>query len=95
MSADREFEWDDAKALGNLAKHGVPFAYATRVFLDPAAIDFDASRPGDGEIRRKVVGVIDRRVFTVVYTEREGVIRIISARRSNAAEERQYGAFQA
>jgi uncharacterized DUF497 family protein len=27
------FEWDDAKAASNLAKHGVPFAFAARVFL--------------------------------------------------------------
>jgi uncharacterized protein len=37
------FEWDDAKAASNLAKHGVPFDYATRVFLDEAIVDFNAS----------------------------------------------------
>jgi len=31
----REFEWDDVKAAANEAKHGVPFAFAARVFLDP------------------------------------------------------------
>lgn len=35
MAGRREFEWDDAKARANLAKHGVPFDYAARVFLDP------------------------------------------------------------
>jgi uncharacterized DUF497 family protein len=90
----REFEWDDAKAASNLAKHGVPFAYATRVFLDPHLVDFDASRPGEDELRRKAVGVIEGRAFTVVYTGRGEVIRIISARRSNSKEERLYGQLQ-
>lgn len=91
MALERDYEWDDAKAASNLAKHGVPFPYAARLFLDPKVIDFDASKPGDGEVRRKAVGVIEGRVFTVVYTERDGLTRIISARRSNAKEERKYG----
>ena len=86
-----EFEWDDAKAQSNLAKHGVPFAYAARVFLDAGLIDFDASRPGDGEPRRKAVGAIEGRLFTVVYTSRGERIRMISARRCNLTEERRYG----
>ena len=77
--------------MANLAKHGVPFVYAAAVFLDPDGIDFDASRPEDGEARRKMVGRIDGRFFTVVYTERGDLIRLISARRANAQEERSYG----
>jgi uncharacterized protein len=85
------FEWDDAKAASNLAKHGVPFDYATRVFLDEAIVDFDASREADGEARRKAVGAIEGRVFTVVYVQRKEAIRIISARRANATERKAYG----
>lgn len=59
----RAFEWDDAKAASNLAKHGVPFDYATRVFLDVAVVDFNASREADGEARRKAVGLIEGRVL--------------------------------
>jgi uncharacterized DUF497 family protein len=95
MTGGRAFEWDDAKAESNLTKHGVPFAYATRVFLDAAMIDIDASREGDGEARRKAVGMIEGRVFTVVYSERAGSIRIISARRCNAKEARVYEALHA
>lgn len=93
MGTGLEFEWDDGKASGNLAKHGVPFDYATRVFLDAERVDFDASRPEDGERRRKAVGLIDGRLFAVVYTARDGRIRLISARRCNALEERQYGSL--
>ncbi len=93
MVGRREFEWNDAKAGSNLAKHGVPFRYATRVFLDPRLVEFDASREVDGEARRKAVGLIDGKLFIVVYTNRGGVYRIISARRTNAKEERAYGPF--
>ncbi len=85
------FEWDDAKAIANEAKHGVPFEYAASIFLDPERIDFDASRREDKEIRRKVVGRIETRHFSVVYTERGEVIRLISARRANDQEMRRYG----
>ena len=46
MAGRREFEWDDAKARANLAKHGVPFGYAARVFLDPGKVEFEASHEG-------------------------------------------------
>jgi uncharacterized DUF497 family protein len=91
MAAGREFEWDADKAAGNVSKHGVSFLYASRVFLDAAMVDFDASRPEDDEPRRKAVGTIEGRIFTVVYTQRSSVIRIISARRCNAREAKHYG----
>jgi hypothetical protein len=85
-----EFEWDDAKARANLAKHGVPFGYASRVFLDPGMVEFDASNEGDDEVRQKAVGLIEDRLFVVVFTDRAGVCRIISARRANTKEQRAY-----
>ena len=91
MRSEREFEWDDAKAASNLAKHGVPFSYAARVFLDPNMLEFDASRAGDGEVRRKAVGLIEGRLYVVVYTDRADVCRIISARRTNETERKAYG----
>jgi uncharacterized protein len=90
----RGFEWDDAKA-SNFAKHGISFAYAARVFLDSALVDLEASWADQAEVRRKAVGVIEGRVFTVVYTTRGAVIRIISARRCNSKEARAYGQVRA
>jgi len=85
------FDWDDSKAGANIAKHGVSFDYAARIFLDAARVDLDVSRANDGELRRKAVGMIEGRIFAVVYTERKSAIRIISARRCNDKESRQYG----
>jgi uncharacterized DUF497 family protein len=61
------------------------------VFLDPNVVDFDASREGDIEVRRKAVGLIDGKLHAVVYVDRGGVRRVISARRTNVTEQRAYG----
>jgi uncharacterized DUF497 family protein len=45
------FEWDPAKAVSNLRKHGVPFEYVTRVFLDPQRRDRVDDRHHYGEER--------------------------------------------
>jgi uncharacterized protein len=88
--APLNFVWDDANAEAHLAKHGVPFEYAARVFLDPARADFDATHDEDGEERRKAVGLIEGRLFVVVYHPRDDSLRIISARRANTKETRCY-----
>jgi uncharacterized DUF497 family protein len=85
------FEWDEAKAISNVAKHGLPFTDAIAVFLDPERVDFGVSRPEEGETRRKVVGRLEIGLVSIVYTPRGEAIRIISARRANASEERRHG----
>jgi uncharacterized protein len=91
MFAPREFEWDEAKAASNYLKHRVSFPFAVRLFDDPRRVDYDVSRVAEGEARRKVVGRIGRRLFTVVYTLRGSACRMISARSPNQAEEERYG----
>jgi uncharacterized protein len=85
-----EFEWDTRKAARNVAKHGVPFEYATRAFLDPRRLDIEDYRRDYGEQRRFTLGRIDGRVFAIAYTPRGGMIRVISARRANEREKKQY-----
>ena len=91
MQPPAKFEWDDAKAASNEAKHAISFPIATLVFLDPNRLLIDASHLGDGEARLKAVGVVQARLITVVFTPRGNVCRVISARRSNSNEERSYG----
>ena len=45
------FDWHDAKAAKT--ERGITFGFASRVFLDPARIDFDVFRPEEGEERRR------------------------------------------
>lgn len=86
-----EFEWNPAKSESNLRKHGITFLVATQVFDDPNRRYGDSTRHGDGERRALVIGQIsDGRLFTVVFTMRDDVTRIISARRSRDAERRAY-----
>ena len=85
-----DFEWDTRKAIQNIAKHAVPFEYATRVFLDPNRLDVEDSRQDYSEQRWLTLGNIDGRIFAVAYTPRGTVIRLISARKANPREQRQY-----
>jgi uncharacterized DUF497 family protein len=87
-----DFEWDDAKDLGNQRKHGVSFSEAQRLFESEAQIleIFDAEH-SDLEDRFIAVGPIDRGLILVVYSEpEEGVIRIIAARLANKREQALY-----
>jgi uncharacterized DUF497 family protein len=84
------FEWDETKAADKYAKHGVSFELATTVFKDPFAIERLDDREDYGEDRFILIGTMEGVVFTVVYTERNGRIRIISARRATKHEQDDY-----
>jgi len=88
--ADDAFEWDEAKAEGNLHKHGVGFETARIVFQDAFAIERHDTRHDYGEARFVTTGMVNGRLLTVVYVERGDSIRIISARRSNERERHDY-----
>jgi uncharacterized protein len=85
-----EFEWDHRKAAQNFAKHGIPFDYAARVFQDPYRLDCEDARRDYSEERRLTLGKVEGRLFVVAYTRRDNFIRIISARKANEREQRQY-----
>ena len=84
------YEGDEPKAAQNVAKHGVPFEYAARVFLDPNRLDAEDTRRVYGEERRVTLGKIEGRLFVVAYTVRGTMIRLISARKANEREQRRY-----
>ena len=87
---DFEFDWDEDKAESNLDKHGVGFPRAAEVFNDPQRLDEATSRPEHGELRRKVIGRVGQLMVCVIYTDRDGVRRIISARRASRREREDY-----
>jgi uncharacterized protein len=84
------YEWDQAKNLSNLAKHGIDFADAVAVFEDDLAL----TRPDPdsrGERRFLALGVDGfGRHLVVVFTERGARIRIISARLATKQERKAY-----
>jgi uncharacterized protein len=89
MAGDK-FEWDKTKAAENYAKHGVSFELATAVFNDPFAVELLDDREDYGEDRLILIGLAEGAVLTVVYTERGGRIRIISARQATRREQDDY-----
>jgi uncharacterized DUF497 family protein len=84
------FEWDDIKAAENYAKHGVSFELAIEVFKDPFGIERLDDRADYGEDRYILIGTAEAAVLTVVYTERNSRIRIISARQASKHEQDDY-----
>ena len=84
-----EIEWDKNKAASNLIKHKIDFEDAKNIFLDPNRIEREDKRDYD-ETRIQVIGIVNQVVLFVVYTKRNGKNRIISARRANKNEQRQY-----
>jgi len=86
-----EFEWDAGKAIANLAKHGVGFPEAMDVFGDPLEVTIADPVHSHEESRFVSIGLSQAgRVLVVAYTEREGRIRIISAREAAPRERRHY-----
>ena len=85
------FEWDDQKAVENLAKHSVSFGEATEVFYDPNALEGKDAEHSFDEARFFIIGYSTNRMLFVVFAERHGnVIRIISARPPTPEERKLY-----
>jgi uncharacterized DUF497 family protein len=89
MTSD-DFEWDQAKAVENYAKHGVSFEQARDAFDDPFAVDFVDDREDYGEDRLIIFGMVEDRLLVVAHTWRGDKVRIISAREAEPHERRRY-----
>ena len=84
-----DYEWDSNKAKASLRKHRIDFADAATVFTDDLALT-TADDETDEE-RFVTIGKDDLgRVLVVVYSWRGEDIRIISARKANSLERKQY-----
>ena len=79
-----EFDYDEAKSQSNLAKHGLDFVEAQRLWDDPDLLEIPAKT--QDEPRFLVIGKIDQKHWSGVFTYRRNKIRIISVRRSRAEE---------
>lgn len=86
------FEWDDRKSAQNERKHGVSFVEAQSVFADENAVEFFDPDHSENEDRFILLGVSARlRVLVVCHCQRKGnSIRVISARKADKKEEKDY-----
>lgn len=84
------FEWDEAKNRVNIRKHGFDFAWAEEMFRGPLLVRPDI-REDYGEERWIGIGTIRSRIVFVAFAEPvPGTIRIISLRRADYEERKEY-----
>ena len=88
------FEWDEEKAAINIRKHGIDFNDAKQVFEDDFAVDEVDDSMEYEEDRFIITGLMDGYLITVIYTERNDTLRLISARKASKYEERKYHSQQ-
>ena len=80
-----QFSWDEAKRKANIAKHGLDFADASRVFESPIVL-FEDDRQAYGEQRMIGIGLLESLVVFIVLVDSETHIRIISMRKADSNE---------
>jgi len=90
---DLRFEWDENKNRENIRKHSIPFEEAQTVFLDENAIRFFDPDHSQDEDRFIMLGMSFKlRVLVVChcYRKNDTVIRIVSARKADKHEAKNY-----
>ena len=85
-----DIEFDADKDEVNRFKHRLSLAFGKRVFDDPYMSLSPTIRIGDEEERWKAIGLVDGKLYTAVHVWRDAAVRMISVRRSNASERRDY-----
>ena len=91
--AGLSFEWDQRKNTTNKRKHGISFEEAQTVFSDDHALIIADPDASDEEDRFVLLGLSSALRMLVVchcYRRKDAVIRIISARKADRQEQRQY-----
>jgi uncharacterized protein len=88
------FEFDQAKSELCLHERGFDFVYAAHAFLDEQRVVQVDARYDYGEPRFVLLGVVQVRLLSLVYTPRGDAFRIISARKANARERKRYDSYQ-
>ena len=86
-----EFEWDEVKAKANERKHGIDFTEAMTAFADPLSLTgYDPDHSSE-EDRYITMGYsAEGRLLVVCHTDRDEVVRIISAREASRGERKDY-----
>ena len=90
-----KFEWDDNKNISNQKKHGVSFEEAKTVFSDELGRLIRDPDHSEGEERFILMGTSSQHnLLTVCHCERDSdTIRIISARKADKFERKQYEGY--
>jgi uncharacterized protein len=84
-----DITFDPAKNEINVTKHGVSLALAAKLDWSEVMAYVDA-RHDYREIREVGFGVIDDRLYCVVFTQRGNAMHVISMRKANKREFKSY-----
>ena len=85
------FEWGPAKDEANRSKHGISFREAISAFMDPLSITVPDPDHSAEEERFLLLGENHKgQLLVVSHTDRQDRIRIISARKADRRERREY-----
>ena len=84
-----EFTWSEAKRAANVKAHGLDFVDAPLVF-EGVTLTFEDGRFSYGEQRFVTLGLLAGIPVSVVHTESENEIRIISFRQATKREAQIY-----
>jgi uncharacterized protein len=84
------YVWDEAKRKSNLKKHGLDFKDAYLVYESPNKCTYDASREDEFRLMDVALAVVKGRILTLVYTEQDDKVRVISFRNASRTERKQY-----
>lgn len=91
------FEWDEKKEKANIKKHGATFEQARTTFYDEHAIVFHDPDHSEDEDRFILLGTSYKFNTLVVcdcFREEETVVRIISARKADKDESKEYWKYR-
>jgi uncharacterized protein len=85
----RWISWSERKRSENLTKHGFDFTDAEEVF-DAVTFTYEDDRFVYGEQRFVTLGVLEDTVVSIVHTEVDDAIRVISMRKATNHERKIY-----
>ncbi|QIM66791.1 hypothetical protein A4G16_05110 [Mannheimia granulomatis] len=80
-----KLEYDEQKSIKNTLERGLPFSLVQNFEFDTAFIKQDL-RNEYSEIRYQALGLIENRLYALVFCLRNGAVRVISFRKANSRE---------
>ena len=85
-----KYEWNKLKAQGNIQKHGIDFADAVIALEDEDALTIEDNDADEQRFKTLGMGATIKVLFVVHAEQNEDCIRIISARKADNKEIKQY-----
>ena len=87
----KEFAWDEGNVTKSYQKHGITQKETEEIFLDEQVLFLEDIKHSQKEKRFIAIGkTLSGNVLFAVFTVRMQTIRVISVRKANRKERRQY-----